>query len=222
MALSEQFKIVPDIPDRQMEAFLASKEIAVDTELQGLRLLRDQVCLVQLCDRNKNVCLLKPSPKEIPPNLKRLLTEPQVTKIFHFALTDVAFLKTSLGIAVHPFRCTKVMSKLVRTYTESHSLRSLVMELMGIELDKEQQSSNWSTPNPTQMQLRYAANDVLYLLPVYDTLMEMIESRGALPSGMSALELNEASQACLPTMVELLINGYGDRDQGWETSVFVH
>jgi ribonuclease D len=131
-------------------------------------------------------------------------------------------MKTGLGIDVHPFRCTKVMSKLVRTYTDTHSLRAVVMELMGAELDKENQQSNWFSKNLTQMQLKYAANDVLYLLPVYDTLMEMIENRGALPSGITAMELNEASQAFLPTLVELVVNGYGDRDNGWETTLFIH
>jgi len=218
----ETLRVVPDIPDKLLETYLQSKEIAVDTELQGLRLQRDEVCLVQLCDRAKNVCLLQPPAHKPPPNLKKLFTHPNVTKVFHFAVSDVAFLRTSLGIHVHPFRCTKVMSKLIRTYTEAHGLRALVQELMGIELDKEMQTSNWSVKNPTQMQLRYAANDVLYLLPVYDTLMEMLEHRGALFSGTSALELNEAAQACLPTIVDLLVNGYGDRDNGWETSLFVH
>jgi ribonuclease D len=222
MAASEPLRVVHDIPDHLMDGYLASKEIAVDTELQGLRLHRDQVCLVQLCDRNKNVCLLQPNRDRPHENLKKLLAHAKTTKIFHFAITDVAFLRVGLGLQVHPFRCTKVMSKLVRTYTEAHSLRALVMELMGVELDKEAQNTNWYTKNPTQMQLRYAANDVLYLLPVYDTLMEMMENRGTLPSGTTALELNEATQACLPTLVELLVNGYGDRDQGWETSVFVH
>jgi ribonuclease D len=222
MAGPETLRVVPDIPDKLLETYLQSKQIAIDTELQGLRLQRDQVCLVQLCDRAKNICLLQPPPHKPPPNLRKLLTSPQLTKIFHFALTDVTFLRVSLGVQVHPYRCTKVMSKLIRTYTESHGLRELVHELMGVELDKEQQTSNWSVKHPTQMQLRYAINDVLYLLPVYDTLMEMIENRGVLPSGITALELNEAAQACLPAIVELLINGYGDRDNGWETSLFVH
>jgi len=213
---------VPDIPEHLLEGFLSSKEVAVDTELQGLRLFRDEVCLVQLCDRNKTVCLVQPERKKAPPNLKRLMEQRTTIKVFHFALTDVAFLRVSLGIQVQSFRCTKVMSKLIRTYSDAHSLRALVMELMGVELDKEAQTSNWFTKSPTQMQLRYAANDVLYLLPVYDTLMEMMERRGALPSGSTALELHEASQAFLPTLVELMINGYGDRDFGWETSLFSH
>ena len=222
MAGPETLRVVQDIPDKLLETYLQSKEIAVDTELQGLRLRRDEVCLIQLCDRNKNVCLLQPTPHKPGPNLKKLMTHPNTIKVFHFALTDVAFLRVSLDIQVHPYRCTKVMSKLIRTYTESHGLRALVQELMGVELDKEQQTSNWSVKNPTQMQLRYAANDVLYLLPVYDTLMEMLENRGPLPTGTTALELNEAAHACLPTIVDLLINGYGDRDNGWESSLFVH
>jgi len=222
MAASGPNKVVADIPDSLLEGYLNSKEVAIDTELQGLRLGRDHVCLVQICDRGKNVCLLQPMSREAPPNLRKLLTHEKTMKVFHFALTDVAFFKTSMGVDVRPFRCTKVMSKLVRTYSETHSLRSLVMELMGVELDKESQQSNWSSKNLTQMQLRYAANDVLYLLPVYDTLMEMIENRGALPSGITAMELHETTQAVLPTMVNLLINGYGDKDNGWETTLFTH
>jgi ribonuclease D len=222
MAGSETYRIVQDIPDKLLETYLQSKEIAVDTELQGLRLGRDEVCLIQLCDRNKNVCLLQPKAHAAPPNLKKLMTHPNTIKVFHFALTDVAFMRSSLDITVYPFRCTKVMSKLIRTYTEAHGLRGVVQELMGVELDKEQQNTNWFVKNPTQMQLRYAANDVLYLLPVYDTLMEMLENRGSLPTGTTALEMNEAAQACLPTLVDLILNGYGDRDNGWETSLFVH
>jgi len=222
MAGPETLRVVPDIPDKLLETYLQAKEIAVDTELQGLRLRRDEVCLVQLCDRAKNICLLQPTPHKLPPNLRTLLTSPQLTKVFHFALTDVTFLRVSMDVKVHPYRCTKVMSKLIRTYSESHGLKALVHELMGVELDKEQQTSNWSVKHPTQIQLRYAINDVLYLLPIYDTLMEMIENRGQLPSGITALELNEAAQACLPALAELLINGYGDRDNGWETSLFLH
>jgi ribonuclease D len=222
MAGSSDYKVVSDIPDQLLATYLAAKEIAIDTELQGLRLGRDRVCLVQLCDRAKNVCLVRPASQEPPANLKKLLTHKATVKVFHFALCDVAFFRQSMGITVTPFRCTKVMSKLVRTYTETHSLRSLVSELMGLELDKQNQQSDWQSDKLSQSQLRYAANDVLHLLPIYDTLAERLEQRGVLPSGISAHDLNANAQAVLPALVDLIISGYGDQDDGWQTSVFTH
>ena len=222
MKTSSGFKVLPDIPEKTLKSYLSQKEIAVDTELQGLRLGRDQVSLVQLCDRNQEVCLVRPDISDPPPNLTRLFTHPKTIKIFHYALSDVAFLKASLGIDVHPFRCTKVMSKLIRTYTDSHGLKHLVKEFIGLEMDKNAQSSNWGRKDLTQDQLQYAANDVLYLLRIYDELKQMLKARGNLPSGISAVEMNEHSQQMLVTLVELILNGYGDRDQGWETSLFSH
>jgi len=222
MPESKTYKLVQDIPDALLKTYLSQKEIAVDTELQGLRLGRDQVSLVQLCDRKGNVCLVRPNPPKAPSNLKKLLTHPKVIKIFHFALTDAAFLKASMDIDVHPYHCTKVMSKLIRTYTESHSLKELARELIGMEMIKESQSSNWDSKTLSPAQLEYAANDVLNLLKIYDRLKAMIKDRGKLPSGITVAQLNERSQQTLPTLVDLILNGYGDRDQGWETSVFIH
>ncbi len=222
MAASVEYTVVPDIPDALLKSYLRESEIAVDTELQGLRLGRDNVCLVQLSDREQRVCLVRPQPPQAPSNLKTLLTHPDTVKVFHYALTDAAFLQASLGIDVHPYRCTKVMSKLARTYTDQHSLRELVREMVGAELEKSSQTSNWQRADLTSAQLRYAANDVLYLLTVYDQLKHMLDARGPLPSGITATELNERSQAALPVLVQLVLNGYGDRDQGWETSLFNH
>jgi ribonuclease D len=222
MAASSEYTVVADIPDAVLKSYLAQPEIAVDTELQGLRLGRDQVCLVQLCDRDQQVCLVRPEGPTTAPNLKKLLTHPRTVKVFHYALTDVAFLQSSLDIAVHPYRCTKVMSKLARTYTDQHSLKDLVRELVGVELDKVSQSSNWQQRKLSPAQLKYAANDVLHLLAIYDALRQMLKERGKLPTGISAVELNEHSQQTLPTLVELILNGYGDKDQGWETSLFNH
>lgn len=222
MSTSSEFKVLPDIPDKLLQIYLSQKEVAVDTEMQGLRLGRDQVSLIQICDRDQNVCLVRPSPPDAPPNLKKLLTHSKTVKVYHYALSDVCFLKTSLGITVQPFQCTKVMSKLVRTYTDSHSLKHLVKEFVGLELDKNAQSSNWAKKNLSQEQLQYAANDVLYLLKVYDTLKQMVKDRGNMPTGISATELNNQAQKMLILMVELVLNGYGDRDQGWETSIFAH
>ena len=214
--------ISPDIPDNLLESYLSESEIAVDTELHGLRLYRDEVCLIQLCDDKNNVSLIKPENNQTPPNLKRLFTDKSVQKIFHFAITDVAFIKTSLNIEVKPFFCTKVMSKLIRTYTKDHGLKDLIMEVHGKQINKEQQQSNWAESNLSQKQLEYAANDVLYLIKIYRKLLEMMNSRSQLKSGINICELNQKAQSFLPGLVELIINGYGDTDGGWGTSLFSH
>lgn len=222
MANGPNLSVHPDVPDKLLKRYRQADLLAVDTELQGLRLYRDQVCLVQLADREGEVCLIRPRPPEAPPNLKALLEDAGLTKVFHYALTDVSFLRVSLGIQVAPYRCTKVMSKLVRTYANTHGLKDLVWELVGTHLEKENQQSNWARPDLSQQQLKYAANDVLHLIPVYQGLKEMLEARGHLPSGVSALRLNEMCQAHLPTLVELVLNHYGTRDDGWDTDVFTH
>jgi ribonuclease D len=145
-----------------------------------------------------------------------------VKKIFHFALTDVAFFKTSLNIVVSPFCCTKVMSKLIRTYTQSHGLKDLHAELLGVEIEKEQQQTNWADLDLSPKQLKYAANDVLRLLEIHDHLQDMIEKRVQLQGGKTVFELNQIAQSMLPGMVDLLIHGYGDLDRGWQTTLFSH
>ena len=211
-----------DISDKLFESYMSESEIAVDTELHGLRLLRDEVCLVQICDDKNNVSLIKPKKSQELPNLKRLLTNPKVTKVFHFAITDVAFIKTSMNINVEPFCCTKVMSKLIRTYTQDHGLKDLIMEIHGKQLNKEQQQSNWASENLTEKQLEYAANDVLYLIMIYRKLKKMMNDRMPLNSGMTITKLNRMAQSTLPGLVELIINGYGDKNGGWESSLFSH
>ncbi|MBF0286548.1 MAG: 3'-5' exonuclease [SAR324 cluster bacterium] len=216
------YKTSPDIPDKLLSHYMKQGVIAVDTELHGLRLLRDEICLVQLCDDQSTVCLVKPESEITTPNLKKLMEAPQVLKIFHFALTDVAFFKTSLGIDVAPFCCTKVMSKLVRTYTDFHGLKDLVAELLDIKIEKQQQQTDWSRTDLNSKQLKYAAHDVLHLIEVYQHLQEMLKRRNQLATGGSLEDLNSKAQAVLPTLVELLVNGYGDLDDGWETSLFTH
>ena len=217
-----RYSLVTDISDELVESYLSETEIAVDTELHGLRLLRDEVCLIQICDDKNNVSLIKPKNNQIPPNLKLLLTDKRVTKVFHFALTDVAFIKTSMNINVEPFCCTKVMSKLIRTYTQDHGLKDLIMEIQGKQVNKEQQQSNWDSDNLSEKQLEYAANDVLYLIKIYKRLQEMMNDRSPLKSGTTISELNKKAQSILPGLVELLINGYGDKDGGWESTLFSH
>jgi len=216
------YTLSEDISDKLLEMYLAEPEIAIDTELHGLRLYRDEVCLVQICDDKKNVCLVKPEHKQIPPNLKRLLTDQNVIKVFHFALSDIAFFKTSMNIDVTPFRCTKVMSKLIRTYTQSHGLKDLSMELLGHDLNKDQQQTNWAQNDLSFKQLEYAANDVLELIQIYRKLTEMMDNRPPLSSGRTVNELNIKAQAMLPGLIDLLVNGYGDKNGGWESSLFTH
>jgi len=216
------YSITSDIPDNLLELYLSEQEIAIDSELHGLRLYRDEVCLIQICDDKKNVSLVKPDTKKVPPNLKQLLTDPGVIKIFHFAISDVAFIKTSLDIEVTPFCCTKVMSKLIRTYTQGHGLKDLCLELLGHEINKEQQQTNWAQNNLTQKQLEYAAKDVLDLIQIYHKLSQMMDKRASLSTGTTIRELNNKAQSMLPGLVELLIHGYGDKDGGWGSSLFSH
>ena len=216
------YKLTSDIPDNLLESYLSESEIAIDTELHGLRLFRDEVCLVQICDDKNNVSLIKPEINHTPSNLKLLLTDPDVTKVFHFAISDVAFIKTSMNIEVEPFCCTKVMSKLIRTYTQDHGLKDLILEVHGKQINKDQQQSNWDSAKLTEKQLEYAANDVLYLMKIYRKLLDMMNKRLPLKSGINISELNRKAQSILPGLVELLIHGYGDKDGGWESSLFSH
>ena len=150
------------------------------------------------------------------------MTDNDVIKVFHFALTDVAFLKTSLKIDVTPFRCTKVMSKLIRTYTNGHGLKDISLELFGKDLQKGQQQTNWASDNLTERQLEYAANDVLELVKIYKILEQMLEDRAQLSTGKTVKELNIQAQATIPTLVDLIIHGYGVNTGGWDIDLFSH
>ena len=216
------YNLSADISDKMLEMYLEESEIAIDTELHGLKLYRDEICLVQICDDKKNVCLVRPNPEIIPTNLKRLLTDPNVIKVFHFALSDVAFFKTSMNIDVSPFRCTKVMSKIIRTYTQGHGLKDLSLELLGHDLNKDQQQTNWAQNKLSNKQLEYAANDVLELIEIYRKLNDMIDKREPLSTGTTVCELNIKAQAVLPSLIDLLVHGYGDKNGGWESSLFSH
>ncbi|MGH6989345.1 MAG: ribonuclease D [Stellaceae bacterium] len=180
--------------------------VAIDTETLGLDPLRDRLCLIQLSAGDGSAHLVQFAPGEFAaPRLKALLTDPATLKIFHFARFDVAMLKRYLGVRTTPVYCTKIASKLVRTYTDRHGLKDLCRELLGIELAKEQQSSDWGQPKLTPEQLRYAASDVLHLHALKAKLDRMIEreGRGAL------------AQACfdfLPIRAELDLAGWSRQD----------
>ncbi|HEY9820582.1 MAG TPA: ribonuclease D [Candidatus Sericytochromatia bacterium] len=177
----EDFQVCDgDLPDALCQQYLAAEALAVDTETMGLIYQRDRLCLVQLCDPNGKVSAIRIAKGQTDaPNLKQLMEAPNVLKVFHFARFDVAMLRQNLGIQVTPLFCTKIASKLARTYTNRHGLKELVLELEQVELDKTSQSSDWgNAANLSDEQLRYAANDVRYLLSVRQKLMAMLEREG--------------------------------------------
>lgn len=166
-----------DLPDALLKTYLNAEAIAVDTETMGLIYQRDRLCLVQLCDPQDRVTVIRIDKKQTEaPNLKQLLEAQTVLKVFHFARFDLAILRQNLDIYVQPVFCTKIASKLARTYTNRHGLKDLVMDLEQVELDKSSQSSDWGNPNNlSDEQLRYAANDVRYLLSVRKKLITMLQ-----------------------------------------------
>ncbi|MGV2827104.1 ribonuclease D [Myxosarcina sp. GI1(2024)] len=166
-----------DIDGATLARYLAEDAIAVDTETMGLVLGRDRLCLVQLCDSLGYVSAIRIAKGQTTaPNLQKLLTASDVTKIFHYARFDVAQFRYTFGIDTAPIFCTKIASKLVRTYTSSHGLKSLVAELAEVELDKRAQSSDWgNAENLSLEQLNYAANDVRYLLELEEKLTAMLK-----------------------------------------------
>lgn len=174
----EDFQVCDrDLTDALCQEYMAAEAIAVDTETMGLIYQRDRLCLVQLCDPKGRVAVVRIAKGQTDaPNLKQLLEAPNVLKVFHFARFDVAMLRQNLGIQVTPVFCTKIASKLARTYTSRHGLKELVLELEQVELDKTAQSSDWgNAANLSDEQLRYAANDVRYLLSVRQKLITMLQ-----------------------------------------------
>ena len=157
--------------------------VAVDSETLGLNPVRDRLCLVQL-SAGDGVCHAVQFAPNVydAPNLKRVLTDPKVTKLFHYARFDVAMFRQHLGVTTAPIYCTKIASKLVRTYTDKHGLKDLVKELLSVDLSKDQQSSDWGAAELSEKQLAYAANDVAYLHRLKDVLDGMLarEHRTAL------------------------------------------
>jgi ribonuclease D len=180
--------------------------VAVDTETLGLNVNRDRLCLVQLSSGDGTAHLVQFDGRDYSaPNLKALLTNQAVLKIFHFARFDIAVLEKYLGVVTTPIYCTKIVSKLVRTYTDRHGLKDLVAELAGIELSKQQQSSDWAAGELSQQQLAYAASDVLHLHAVKAKLDAMLARDGRQAYA-------EAAFGFLPTRAKLDLAGFGEDD----------
>jgi ribonuclease D len=199
-----------DLSEDLLQAYLRSKEVAIDTETMGLRTVRDRLCLVQLCNRDMRAALVQiprqsldpaKAPETRAPRLKRLLEDPNVLKVFHFARFDLAALRHYLGILVNPVYCTRTVSKLVRTYTDRHGLKDNLLELLDVEMDKAARHSAWSNPVLTKEQIRYAISDVTMLLPLMDRLQELLEREGR-------QELARACFRALPVLAELDILGF--------------
>jgi ribonuclease D len=186
------------------------KAVAVDTETLGLLPRRDKLCVVQLSSGDGNAHLVQLDRASYDaPNLKALLVNPDVTKIFHFARFDVAVLKHYLGVDTAPLYCTKVASKLTRTYTDRHGLKDLIKELLGIELNKQQQSSDWGAHVLSDAQKQYAAQDVIYLHELKARLDNMLEREGR-------LELAKSCFSFIPIRSALDLGGWTEED------VFAH
>jgi ribonuclease D len=185
--------------------------VAIDTETMGLAPQRDRLCLVQLSIGDGAAHLVQIIPESLGgrgadcPNLKALLTNPAVTKLFHYARFDIAALYHSLGVLTAPVICTKIASKLVRTYTDRHGLKDLCKDLAGIEISKQQQTSDWGSTDLSPEQLAYAASDVLHLHVIWKKLQALLARE-------NRLDLAQAAYEFLPTRARLDLLGYAEPD----------
>lgn len=203
---TEQFQVSDrDLTEAQFQAYWEADALAIDTETMGLLPQRDRLCLVQLCNPAGFVTAVRiERGQTAAPHLKKLLEAPHITKIFHFARFDVATLNYHLGAETNPIFCTKIASKLARTYSPRHGLKELVKELTGVELDKSAQSSDWGNPvNLSAEQLAYAANDVRYLIQMRATLTEMLQRE-------ERWELAQQCFQCIPVFTQLDLMQYNN------------
>ncbi|MDD9717141.1 ribonuclease H-like domain-containing protein [Dinoroseobacter sp. PD6] len=180
--------------------------VAIDTETMGLVPARDRLCVVQLSSGDGDAHMVQIAQGQTEaPNLTRMLTDPKVLKLFHYARFDVAALENAFGVRTAPIYCTKIASKLVRTYTDRHGLKALLSEVLGVDVSKAQQSSDWGAPTLSAAQLDYAASDVLYLHRLKEALDGMLARE----------ERTELAQACfefLPTRARLDLGGWSEID----------
>jgi len=180
--------------------------VAIDTETLGLEVGRDRLCVVQLSGGDGNAEIVQIAPGQTrAPVLERLLADPKVLKLFHFGRFDMAVMCDAFGVMAAPVYCTKIASKIARTYTDRHGLKDLVRELLGVEISKQQQSSDWGAETLTEAQLAYAASDVFYLHALRDKLDAMLKREGRDP-------LARAAFAYLPERARLDLAGFAAMD----------
>ncbi|MCF6320186.1 MAG: ribonuclease D [Rhizobiaceae bacterium] len=199
-----------DLPNLDLYGAPAGNAVAVDSEALGLNNHRDRLCVVQLSPGDGSADVVQIAKGQTSaPNLVKLLENQEITKIFHFARFDVAILLKYLGVMTGPVYCTKIASKLTRTYTDRHGLKDIVREFLGIEVSKQQQSSDWAADKLSKLQLEYAASDVLYLHKLKEVLDQRLERE----------ERSEMANACfefLPWRAKLDLAGWP------ETDIFAH
>ncbi|TGK00052.1 ribonuclease D [Leptospira langatensis] len=186
-----------DLSEERFKEYLADDHLSVDCEMMGLNPRRDRLCVVQICDSKNRVSLVQilPDQKEAP-LLKQLFENPEITKVFHFARMDTLFLRYRLGIATKGIFCTKIASKLARTYTDKHGLKDLIREFFDEVLDKKNQSSDWGAKTLTKDQIDYASGDVLFLISLSQKLTQILIREGR-------YELAQEAFLCLPVFNQI-------------------
>jgi len=189
------------------EGVLAEGPVAVDTETMGLQLGRDRLCVVQIADGRGDEHLVRfgPGSSYDAPNLKAVLADPDRLKLYHFARFDLASIRAYLGVIAAPVYCTKTASRLIRTYTDRHGLKELVKELLGQEISKQQQSSDWGAPELSDAQKDYAASDVRYLHAMKEKLDERLIREGRMPLAQACFDF-------LPHRALLDLAGWPEED----------
>lgn len=205
MSLKEFQVVDGDLSAAQLGEYLKAEAIAADTETMGLVPWRDRLCLVQLSDEKQRITVIRIAKgQKTAPHLKQLLESPNIVKIFHYARFDMAMLRYHLDIYVNPVFCSKIASKIARTYSQNHGLKSVLKEMENIDLDKTVQSSDWGdAANLSEAQLRYAANDVKYLLTLQQKLTAILKRE-------DRWELAQDCFKCLPVFVSLDLLQYQD------------
>ncbi|MFB5652477.1 ribonuclease D [Leptospira wolffii] len=186
-----------DLSEERMKEYLTDDHLAVDCEMMGLNPRRDRLCVVQICDSKNRVSLVQilPDQKEAP-RIQSLFENPDITKIFHFARMDTLFLRYRLGIRTKGVFCTKIASKLARTYTDRHGLKDIIREFFDENLDKKNQSSDWGAKILTKDQIEYASGDVLYLISLQQKLSQILLREGR-------YELAQEAFSCLPVFNQI-------------------
>ena len=189
------------------EGVLAPGAVAVDTETMGLHPGRDRLCLVQIADGQGDEHLVRfgPASDFAAPNLKAVLADPSRVKLYHFARFDLASIEAYLGVVAAPVFCTKIASRLIRTYTDRHGLKDLVKDLIGVDLSKQQQSSDWGGPNINDAQREYAASDVRYLHRMREELEKRLAREGRMAMAQACFDF-------LPHRARLDLDGWPDID----------
>ena len=191
-----------DLPDN----LDLGRVVAIDCETMGLNPKRDRLCVVQLSSGDGNAHLVQISKGQTSaPNLCRMLEDPNVLKLFHFGRFDIAAIFEAFGVLTAPVYCTKIASRLIRTYTDRHGLKNLLQELLAIDISKQQQSSDWGAKRLSKAQIEYAASDVLYLHQLRESLNQMLIREGRMEVALSCFDF-------LPTRAQLDLAGWPDTD----------